>query len=128
MNDTYQSLGQGVFPKQEDYEPDYQSMWQDFVDEIKKIPAASDDDTSRNAFVNSLLAVLKKHTSSVPASTFRTDLPAASLYDHLRLTATIADCLHVYAQENRSEERRVGKECRARWSPEHRKKQNRNRR
>src|SRR5690554_2169521 len=59
VNNTYQSLGQGVFPKQEDYEPDYQSMWQDFVDEIKKIPAASDDDTSRNAFVNSLLAVLK---------------------------------------------------------------------
>src|SRR5690554_7021358 len=80
-------------------------MWQDFVDEIKKIPAASDDDTSRNAFVNSLLAVLKKHTSSVPASTFRTDLPAASLYDHLRLTATIADCLHVYAQEDRKSTR-----------------------
>ena len=36
-------------------------------------------------------------------------------------TATLLDILHnaFLAPDNRSEERRVGKECRSRWSPYH---------
>ena len=32
---------------------------------------------------------------------------------------TIRDVYHLYGFQQRSEERRVGKECRSRWSPYH---------
>ena len=35
------------------------------------------------------------------------------------LTLAVADALGVNREEVRSEERRVGKECRSRWSPYH---------
>ena len=39
--------------------------------------------------------------------------------DILELAAYVAAALRVAATRSRSEERRVGKECRSRWSPYH---------
>src|SRR2546430_17300946 len=36
-----------------------------------------------------------------------------------RLSEVTHDCIRLFGCENRSEERRVGKECRSRWSPYH---------
>src|SRR3712207_9571823 len=38
---------------------------------------------------------------------------------HSRVLQMVTDSLRYWAQEVRSEERRVGKECRSRWSPYH---------
>src|SRR6266576_6846302 len=35
------------------------------------------------------------------------------------VAASVAEAVHVQAVEDRSEERRVGKECRSRWWPDH---------
>ena len=47
-----------------------------------------------------------------------------SVYEGLRILASLTDTsvndiLHELAKLHRSEERRVGKECRSRWSPYH---------
>lgn len=93
------SINESVFPETKDYEPDYSNLWTAFTAEMAKIPDAKEDETSYKAFVDSLLVVLKKYTSSIPASTFKSDLPSVSLYDHLRITGAIADCLYAYADE-----------------------------
>ena len=37
----------------------------------------------------------------------------------MRLAAIGDNCVDFYEKQGRSEERRVGKECRSRWSPYH---------
>jgi len=49
---------------------------------------------------------------------------AASFFTHVNLVGVVGDDFHpqdeaVLRQRSRSEERRVGKECRSRWSPYH---------
>src|ERR1039457_327231 len=51
------------------------------------------------------------------------------IVEHIRLEAAIAECLEPvergpHVDVGRSEERRVGKECRSRWTPYHYKKKN----
>src|SRR5262245_65386344 len=48
-----------------------------------------------------------------------------AIFDHLRVAETLATALD--DQRRRSEERRVGKECRSRWSPDQYKKKKRTR-
>src|SRR2546422_9332780 len=43
-------------------------------------------------------------------------VPATTHHENWRLHAKVADALQ---EVERSEERRVGKECRSRWSPDH---------
>ena len=42
-----------------------------------------------------------------------------ALANHYHFTATTTPCKKVFFLNIRSEERRVGKECRSRWSPYH---------
>src|SRR5690349_20404543 len=53
----------------------------------------------------------------------------AALLDPLNrpVTARFGDKRYKLTPEQRSEERRVGKECRSRWAPDHEKKNNRER-
>ena len=52
-------------------------------------------------------------------STWATPATDASIEQLLKLTQAESMIDAAYAQDDRSEERRVGKECRSRWSPYH---------
>ena len=41
------------------------------------------------------------------------------IFEKIKNIEFVADSVLYYTQRNRSEERRVGKECRSRWSPYH---------
>ncbi len=50
-------------------------------------------------YVNSLLSVLEANLSYIPSSTSRRELADISLYDHVKLTAAIAECLYQYCAD-----------------------------
>ncbi|WP_157972010.1 type III-A CRISPR-associated protein Cas10/Csm1 [Pleomorphovibrio marinus] len=77
-------------------EVSYSDLWEEFIVKVGDIPMAGKGQIS--AFTESLLFLLRKYTSSVSASTFQGDLPSVSLFDHLRVTAAIADALFAYAE------------------------------
>lgn len=84
------SLTQDCFPKEKfESEADYLSLWNDFVGEFKFIQA-----NTYKAFAETLLSLLQKYTSCVPASTI--NFPDVSLYDHLKTTAALSVCLYDY--------------------------------
>ena len=47
-------------------------------------------------YIGSLLSVLEANLSYIPSSTSRRELADISLYDHVKLTAAIAECLYQY--------------------------------
>ena len=49
------------------------------------------------------------------------ELPKAPLYreEFEHDNCGIGACVNIHGEKSRSEERRVGKECRSRWSPYH---------
>ncbi len=93
-----QSLDEGSVMPIEVEEIHYRELWEGFISKLGDIPLAGEGHV--HAFTESLLYLLKKYTSSLPASTFKKDLPSVSLYDHLRVTAAIADGLFAYGEAN----------------------------
>ena len=71
--------------------PDYQNLWNKFVNEFKLL---------KNKDFESVLAVLKKYTSTVPAAAYYSESDI-SLYDHLKTTAAIANCRYLYSKEDK---------------------------
>ncbi len=49
-------------------------------------------------YIQSLMDVLEANLSFVPSSTNEQELPDISLYDHLKLTAAFAGCIHAYLE------------------------------
>lgn len=72
-----------------DLTPAYRALWDDFTAEFDRLPTGNGD-----AFAGTLLHLLRKYTWAVPASTV--DFPDNSLFDHLRLTAALAQSLYDY--------------------------------
>ena len=66
-------------------------------------------------------AYLEKSTGQVidPNSIFDCQVKRMHEYKRQHLNALNIAAQYLYLKENRSEERRVGKECRSRWSPYH---------
>ncbi len=95
-----------IFPVFEDDKAlNYAALWEEFVEEINLIPVADDPSPQAvDAFLDTLHFVLRKYTSSIPASTFKKDIPSVSLFDHLRITAAIADGLFSWSKEKGFEE------------------------
>lgn len=52
-------------------------------------------------YINSLLVVLEANLSYIPSSTALSEQADISLYDHLKLTAAIAECIFQYMQEKK---------------------------
>ncbi|MFN4147516.1 MAG: type III-A CRISPR-associated protein Cas10/Csm1, partial [Runella sp.] len=71
----------------------YRILWEKFQEEFKQLPTDSYD-----VFIASLHYLLKKYTWCIPASTV--DFADNSLFDHLKMTAAIAQCLYDYSHEN----------------------------
>lgn len=51
-------------------------------------------------YVNSLLAVMEANLTYVPSSTAKGELADISLFDHVKLTAAVASCIHEYLRDN----------------------------
>ena len=49
-------------------------------------------------YISSLLSVLEANLSYIPSSTSRRELADISLYDHVKLTAAISECLYQYCE------------------------------
>src|SRR6266849_10500323 len=65
----------------------------------------------------------RRHTRSTRA--WSSDVCSSDLHGRRGFVATRLDAQHQHGGDSsgrRSEERRVGKECRSRWSPDHEKK------
>ena len=54
-------------------------------------------------YLNSLMEVLEANLSFVPSSTAKGEVPDISLYDHMKLTAAVADCIYEYLKEQGKE-------------------------
>ena len=74
---------------------DYKKLWTGFIEEFEKIKT---DDIA--AFTETLLYLLKKYTWCIPASTMKGDLPASSLYEHLKSTAALAHCFYTFKEKH----------------------------
>lgn len=51
-------------------------------------------------YINSLLSVMEANLMYIPSSTSKRELADISLYDHVKLTAAIAECIYRYTLEN----------------------------
>jgi CRISPR-associated protein Csm1 len=51
-------------------------------------------------YINSLLSVLEATLSYIPSSTSKRELTDISLYDHVKITAAVAECCYQYAEQN----------------------------
>jgi CRISPR-associated protein Csm1 len=71
----------------------YKSLWEGFINELKNLPL-----DSVTVFTESLLFLLKRFTWCIPAST--NDMTNISLFEHLKTTAAIAQCLYDYQYHN----------------------------
>ncbi len=82
----------------------YDKLWKEFLKEIDLIPVYEGKENQSEAieaFGETLLFLLKKYTWCVPSSAHKKDLPDVNLYDHLRTTGAIAQCLYDYWNKNR---------------------------
>lgn len=84
--------GEINYPTEEDVQLEsdfYSRVEENITDSLKGIEY-------REAYVNSLLAVLEANLSYVPSSTSRREISDISLYDHVKLTAALALCMEQY--------------------------------
>lgn len=51
-------------------------------------------------YINSLLSVLEANLLYIPSSTSRREQADISLYDHVKMTAAVAECIYQYMEQN----------------------------
>ncbi len=74
-----------------------ESFYQEVVDQIKDNLKGIE---ISEEYVNSLLSVLEATTSFIPSSTSKRELTDISLFDHVKMTAAVAECCYRYMKEN----------------------------
>jgi len=79
--------------KTEDFGP----ILREFLSEIKALPEPIRG--KEKYFTESFFYLLKKYTSSIPAGLHNSDLPGVSLFEYLKISSAIADCLYAYSEE-----------------------------
>ena len=73
-----------------------ESFYNQVVDRIKDNLLGID---LSEEYINSLLSVLEATLSYIPSSTSKRELADISLYDHVRMTAAVAECCFQYMEE-----------------------------
>ena len=58
----------------------------------------------KEGYINSMLAVLEANLSYIPSSTSKRELADISLYDHVKITAALAQCIEQYMHEEQIED------------------------
>ncbi len=71
---------------------EYKKLFDEFVLEIDKTKWNVSESISFE-LLNKMYALLYKYTTTIPASTYESDVTYVSLFDHSKLTAAIAGCL-----------------------------------
>lgn len=66
----------------------YKSLFRKFLDDLSKINPKDQYELHQY-----LYPLIKEYTTTIPSSTYKIDVPTISLYDHLKLTSAIANCL-----------------------------------
>lgn len=74
------------------------SFYQEVVDQVRDNLKGID---ISEEYVNSLLSVLEATTSFIPSSTSKRELADISLFDHVKMTAAVAECCYQYMKENK---------------------------
>ena len=82
----------------EEASAEYQKLFKRFVNEVRKDNLLYGKPTPFK--YHRLYSLLYKYTTFMPASTYETDHPTVSLFDHLKLTSAIASCLSYEKNEN----------------------------
>lgn len=77
---------------------EYKELFLNFTEEVQKDNLLIGDQVTPYQF-NRMYALLYKYTTLIPASTYETNCPTVSLFDHLKLTSAIASCLYYSNQE-----------------------------
>lgn len=75
----------------------YKKLFDEMTTKIKNIKASSYQELHHY-----LYPIIKEYTTTIPSSTYNVDVPTVSLFDHLKLTAAITNCLN---NENLSKEK-----------------------
>lgn len=70
----------------------YKTVVQNITDNLRGI-------TMSEEYVNSLLSVMEANLTYIPSSTSKRELADISLYDHVKITAAIAECVEQYLSE-----------------------------
>ena len=70
----------------------YKKIISDITDNLKGIRLDED-------YLNSLLTIMEANTSYIPSSTSRRELADISLYDHVKMTAAIGQCVEAVLKE-----------------------------
>lgn len=83
---------------------DYKLLWEDFIKDINLLEKES---LTIETLCETILYILKKHTWCVTSSASKSDLPDVSLYDHLKTTAAISQCLYDYLIEQKPENKNL---------------------
>ena len=74
----------------------YQGIMQQITDNLRGIRYEED-------YLNSLLTVLEANTTYLPSSTSKREVADISLYDHMKMTAAVAQCIEQALEENGQE-------------------------
>src|SRR5476649_1048797 len=102
-----------LFPQGAPYRHDQMDLRTELSDEQKEVEPRNGD--SHLTFIGAGLRNCVTYRTQPNAPVYFIDLDGMCEASRRRRTTTILG----YDQERRSEERRVGKECRSRWSPYH---------
>lgn len=71
---------------------EYRNLFDEFVTEVKELKWTISDNMSFE-LLNKMYALLYKYTTTIPASTYESEVTYVSLFDHSKLTSAIAGCL-----------------------------------
>lgn len=93
--DTLENTGKINYPKTEKIPYDknfYAKIKQNLSDVLKQLKY-------ENTYINSLLEVMEGILTYIPSSTAKGERPDISLYDHVKLTAALGNCIYQYLEE-----------------------------
>lgn len=93
INDKTNDINFPQNDKTKAYSNEYSQIWDNLKDKINNIPF-------EQKYINSILNTLEAYLSYIPSSTNVKEIPDISLYDHLKVTASVASCIYYYLKFN----------------------------
>ena len=63
------------------------------------LTALTDENNIQESYINSLLSAMEADLSYIPSSTDKGQLGDVSLYDHVKITASLACCIYAWTKE-----------------------------
>lgn len=86
--DNYRTSNQMPTLDKNEGQAEYKKLFDEMIDEINKIKYRTYEELHHLIY-----PIIKKYTATIPANTYTEDFSTVSLFDHLKLTTAIANCL-----------------------------------